>query len=72
MDYKLQLTFGSDLNQQMTITIPNADPAVTDAAVKSAMDAIISAGIVITAAGVPIDRLKAVLVGTDTVAIPLA
>lgn len=72
MDYKLQLTFGTDLNKQMTITIPNADPAVSDADVKAAMNAIMSTGVVVVSAGEPVERIKAVLVGTDTVVIPLA
>jgi hypothetical protein len=60
------MTFETDLRGSLTITVPNADPDVTDAQVTDAMTRVIDSSAVASTAGEPIAIKKADLIATNT------
>jgi hypothetical protein len=51
MEYSLQLTFVNETGDKVNFTIPNVKPAVTEAEVSTAMDAIIANNIFYSTGG---------------------
>lgn len=61
-----RLTFLTELGERAEISIPRANVEVSDVEVITAMNEIISSGVVMTSSGKPIERLGARLVKTET------
>jgi hypothetical protein len=66
-EFSIELIFSTDLNDKLTISIPNAKPTATDAQVQTAMERIIAAEAVVTNTGEPIAIQGANLIATETV-----
>jgi len=55
------MTFGTQKGGRASLRVPKANPGLTDAAARSAMDQILSAASVKTSTGPIVSRIKAVL-----------
>jgi len=70
--YTIQLVFDTSLGKRHSMSIRGADPFVDDDDVKAAMQAIISADVIITANGELTGRNSAKLIKTEAVDINVA
>jgi len=68
----IRLSFITDSNKTMTLTVPRANTALTDAQVVTAMNGIIGSNVVITSAGEPHTRKGAELVSTENTVFDLS
>ena len=65
IEHSIKLGFLTADNKAISITIPRANPAVTGAEVRSAMNRILNANIIVTRTGEPYVIDKAELVATQ-------
>ena len=65
MNYSIRLGFLTSDEKAVTITVPRANPAVTGAQVRSAMERILAANVVTAAVGEPAAVEKADLISTE-------
>ena len=65
MEHTIKLSFLTSDNKTISINVPRANPSVTGAFVRLAMDRIIDTHIVVTRAGEPAEVDKAELITTE-------
>ena len=65
MDYSIRLSFLTNDGKALNISVPKANPDVTGADVRAAMERILNTGIITAAAGEPSTADKAELISTD-------
>ena len=63
--HNFRLAFNTNLNGILTMNVPHADPDLTDAHIRDAMDSIIASNVVRSAAGDPQFRHSAELISTE-------
>ena len=67
MDANCVLTFGTEGGRSVSIRIPKADPDMTQAAARNAMDQILGAAAIQTSSGLINSRVKAILEKVSTI-----
>ena len=65
MDHIIKLSFLTENGKSIVINVPRANPAVTGAFVRLAMEKIIDTRIIVTSAGIPAEIDKAELLTTE-------
>jgi len=64
IDTSIRLTFRTADAKAVVVNIPSANPSITGAEARTAMDRILAADVIATSAGIPVTVDKAELIGT--------
>ena len=65
IDTSIRLTFRTADAKAVVVNVPRANPSITGAKVRTAMDRILAADVIATSAGIPVTVDKAELIGIE-------
>jgi len=65
IESSIRLTFRTADAKAVTVNIPRANPSITGAEVRTAMDRILAANVIVTSAGAPVTVDKAELISIE-------